>query len=45
MRKNSLVTLIYTEKTKLERNQVEPFVISITKIELFEQGERVIEEA
>ena len=41
----SLVTLIYTEETKPERNQVEPFVIFITRIKLFGLNERVIEKA
>ena len=39
------VSTIYTEKTKLERNQVEPFVIFITKVELFGWHKRVVEEA
>ena len=43
--RKSLDTLIYTEKTELERNQVVPFEICITRIELFGLNERVIEEA
>ena len=42
---SNFITLINTEKAKLERNQVDPFVIFITRIELFRLSERVIEEA
>ena len=41
----SLVTIIYTKKTKLEINQGEPFAIFIPRIELFGFNEKVIEEA
>ena len=39
------VTFIYANKTKLERNQYEPIVKYITRIELFGLNERLIEEA
>ena len=39
-----LLNQFYAKTKKNEGNQVEPFVIFITKIELFRLNERVIEE-
>ena len=45
MKVSCYIIQIIKIKKKIERNQVEPFVIFITRVELFGLNERGIEEA